>query len=59
MEFVAAILTVVAIVLFILESRTTPNPPNWRFGWIGLACLATALLIWHTVGGLEPVIKNT
>lgn len=57
MNFIAAVLTIVAIVLFIIEARTpSPSSPNWRLGWIGFACLATALLIWHGVGGLEPVI---
>jgi hypothetical protein len=58
MNLLAAILAIVACVLFVMEAQTRPNPPHWRLGWIGFALLTASLIIWHTVGGLEPVFND-
>ena len=40
-----AILLVASFVLFFLAAIITPEPPRFRLGWAGAACLTLALLI--------------
>lgn len=54
-EWLALILAIAAIVMFLVHAgRTRP----WHLGWVGLATLTISLIIWHAVGGLEPIVNN-
>lgn len=55
MEWVALILAVAAIVLFLVRALQT-RPIH--LGWTGLACLTISMIIWHAVAGLEPIFNR-
>jgi len=52
MEIIAFVLAVVAVVLFLVVAFQT-RPVNLLA--LGLASVSTAVLIWHSFGGLEPL----
>jgi len=55
MEWVALILAIAAIVLFLVHAlRTRP----YHLAWIGMACVTVSLIIWHTVAALEPIFNR-
>jgi NO-binding membrane sensor protein with MHYT domain len=55
MEFIALILAIAAIILFLIVAfQARP----WNLLALGLACLSGALTIWHITGGLRPFIGD-
>jgi len=55
MEWIALLLALIAIVLFLVHAlRTRP----YHYGWIGMACVTVSLIVWHVVAGLEPIINR-
>lgn len=54
-EWIALILAIVAVVCVLVHAgRSRP----WHIGWVGVALFIVAVIIWHTVGGLEPIVNN-
>lgn len=55
MEVLAVVIAALAVCFFVVAAAPRVVPTNWHFGWLGLALLAVALIVWHTVAGVAPV----
>lgn len=55
MEILALICAVLGVAACVVAASPRSVPSTWQFGWIGVALLGAALLIWHTVADVGPV----